>query len=249
MESLSRQHVLDLNMKHLLLISRILFIVLLPLGSLPIDANSFDLVDHHEEKDLSRFDLGGLNLRKTSPPQESARQLLRELNQRTQVDPHDDAWHWMSSKDILKAPPLLWIFVDGQTIISKEVIDPLQRYLSNGGTIIIEGTGPTSQNTMRSLREALFTKEEIRPLASDALLTRTFYILPPNISSSLKTMLKGGRVVWIESHSPLLSDLNRNHASREMKVRACLNIVLYTLTGNYKDDLTHLKYLMRRRKS
>jgi hypothetical protein len=226
-----------------------LLFICLPLVASPLLASSFTTIETNQHHEPARFNLGGLNLRKKSPPQESTKQLIRELNQRTQVDPQDHAWQWMTIKNILNSPPLLWIFVDEKSTIAKDVIDPLQRYLSNGGTIMIEGTGPTSQGVMRKFREALFTKKEIRPLASDALLTRTFYILPPYISSSLKTMLKGGRVVWIESSSPLLSDLERNHSSREMKVRACLNITLYTLTGSYKDDLTHLKYLMRRRKS
>ena len=240
---------LDLDMKNLTTHLRILFLVLLFAGHLPLKANVSSTLEGPDSNELARFDLGGLYLCKNSPPVESARQLIRELNQRTQVDPHDDAWHWMTNSDILKAPPLLWIFVEAQTVITKDIIDPIQRYLSNGGTIMIEGTGLSSQNSIRQLREALFTQKDIRPLAPDALLTRTFYILPPHISSSLKTMFKGGRVVWIESSTPLLSDLSHNMSSREMNVRACLNIVLYTLTGSYKDDLTHLKYLMRRRKS
>lgn len=197
----------------------------------------------------SRFHLAGLWLKAGVPQQIDVLQLLSELNRRTQVDPENDAWQWIKPDEVLKAPPFLWLFVDANTTVDPVVSRDLQRYIANGGTVMVEGVGGISRGAIVAWREAVFPERKIEVLKKDALLTRTFYILEPSFSSSLKTMHQSGRVVWVESSLPLLSGLKRPSSDREMKVRACINIVLYTLTGDYKDDLTHLKYLMRRRKS
>jgi hypothetical protein len=94
----------------------------------------------------------------------------------------------------------------------------------------------------------VFPDQKLRALKQDELLMRTFYILTPKMSSSLKTISRAGRVVWVEAARPLLKGLSRSTAQREQRLRTCVNIVLYALTGSYKDDLTHLKFLMRRQK-
>jgi hypothetical protein len=183
------------------------------------------------------------------PSSATPRQLIFELKNRTQVDPRDKAWSWTSATELDKAPPLLWIFVGPKGSIEPELVQNLQRYIENGGTIVVEGMAASSRYRLRELQQKVFGDDNIHALKEDDLLTRTFYILPPSFSSQLKTVIKSGRVVWVESSQPLLRQLENTSPQREMRIRSCINICLYTLTGSYKDDLTHLKYLMRRRKS
>jgi hypothetical protein len=174
--------------------------------------------------------------------------LTKVLNQRTQVDPTEKTWLQISEDEIDKAPPFLWIFIAPQANWSEALGEQLRRYLSKGGTLVLEMEHFAAQAKVDQLRAEVFPDQKLRALKQDELLMRTFYILPPKMSSSLKTISRAGRVVWVEAARPLLKGLSRSTAQREQRLRTCVNIVLYALTGSYKDDLTHLKFLMRRQK-
>lgn len=219
--------------------ARIKWIFLL-LVALPVSLGS--------ASELSRFSVGGLNLGgSTSSLSQAKDQLIKELQRRTQVDPDSKAgWTWVN-QSLENCPPFLWVFLKSGVMIEKELPQRLQRYLAMGGTVFVENNG-LSQKELNDFREKVFPTKEIRGLAKDELLTRTFYILPPEVSSRFRTLRQAGRVVWIETPSPLMSKMTTSSREREMSIRSAINIVLYALTGSYKDDLTHMRYLMRRRK-
>lgn len=198
--------------------------------------------------ELSRFSVGGLNLGESIANLNLGKdELIKELQRRTQVDPDlQKGWVWVN-QDLKDAPPFLWIVLKSGTLYDKELPQRLQRFMAMGGTVFVENAS-FSQKELTELREKVFPKKEARAVDKDELLTRTFYILPPDISARFKTLRQAGRVVWVESPGPLLSKLSGSSRDREMSVRASINLVLYSLTGSYKDDLTHMRYLMRRRK-
>ena len=198
--------------------------------------------------ELSRFSVGGLNIgESTSILNQGKYELIKELQRRTQVDPDlQKGWIWVN-QDLEKVPPFLWIVLKSGSLYDKDLPQRLQRFMAMGGTVFIENTS-FSQKELSELRGLVFPDKEARGIGKDELLTRTFYILPPDVSSRFRTLRQAGRVVWIESPGPLLSRLAGNSRDREMSVRAAINLVLYSLTGSYKDDLTHMRYLMRRRK-
>lgn len=198
--------------------------------------------------ELSRFSVGGLNLGLSGGLLNKAKdELIKELTRRTQVDPDvQNGWTWVNHQ-LENSPPFLWILIKDGAIYDKELPGRIQRFIAMGGTVFIEGSG-VSQEVLRTLREKVFVDKQVKSVQKDELLTRTFYILPPAMSSRFRTIRQAGRVVWIESPMPLLTQLVSTSQQREMSVRACINIVLYALTGSYKDDLTHMRYLMRRRK-
>jgi hypothetical protein len=200
--------------------------------------------------DPARFNMAALCLGGSSARYgEDARFFMITLEGRTHVDPEENAWTWINPQQISEASPLLWIFVSPQASIDDALTQALRRYLASGGTVMLEGEGPASFNAMETLRKKVFPSTEAARIAQDALLTRTFYILPDNVAAALQTIRNAGRVVWVESGLPILGGLSAANNDKEMRVRASINIVLYALTGSYKDDLTHLRYLMRRRKS
>lgn len=198
--------------------------------------------------ELSRFSVAGLSLGESLTVLNQGKdELLKELQRRTQVDPDTQkGWVWVN-QDLKDAPPFLWIVLKSGSLYDKELPQRLQRFMAMGGTIFVENAS-FSQKELTELREKVFPDKEARAVSKDELLTRTFYILPPDISSRFKTLRQAGRVVWVESPGPLLSKLSGSSRDREMSVRAAINLVLYSLTGSYKDDLTHMRYLMRRRK-
>jgi hypothetical protein len=174
--------------------------------------------------------------------------LSKTLEQRTQVDPELKPWLLVDELELGKAPPFLWVMVAPGAMWSEDLGEKLRRYIARGGTLMVEMSHAAAQPLLAELRAQVFPDKSLGLLRSDALLTRTFYILPPESARALGTISSAGRVVWVETTRPLLKGLAQSAAQREQRLRACINIVLYALTGSYKDDLTHLKFLMRRKK-
>ena len=207
-----------------------------PKSNLPEDPDRFN---------LAALCLGGIS----SQYNEDARSFLASLEIRTQVDPLNNAWQWISEDKVSEAPPMIWIFIHANASISEDLAQALRRYIANGGTVMIECQTPSCYAGLEQLRKKVFPDKQSQSLAEDSLLTRTFYILPDSFSASLKTIRNAGRVVWIESTQPVLAGISNAQGDQEYRTRVGVNMVLYSLTGSYKDDLTHLRYLMRRRKS
>ena len=198
----------------------------------------------------SRFSIAGLALG-ISPTklQSSGITFLSELGRRTQVDPDPrEGWSWTDNK-LSNTRPFIWLIVGPSAAITPDLVVRLQRFMAMGGTILAESsTAPLARSLLQKLREELFRDKKHYALKKNDLLTRTFYILPPEISSRFRLISAFDRVVWIESQKPLLKLMSGSAHSRELAIRAGINIVIYTLTGSYKDDLTHVNYLMRRKK-
>lgn len=211
----------------------------------------FSLSLYASEAIETRFNLAGMVLGQNKAPfLSNASQLLKECRLRTHVDPSENAWMWVNSQTIHKAPPFLWILVGSKTQVNDALVSALQSYILAGGTIFIEANSQAaSKKALVELRKKVFFNKIIKPLRKDALLTRTYYILPTSSSKFVETYTQSGRIIWIESKTTVLSYIQaQQNPQREQKIRLAINVILYTLTGSYKDDLTHLKYLMRRKK-
>jgi len=200
----------------------------------------------------TRFSIGSIVLgAKQSSYRLSSEQFLKELRIRTHIDPKDQhGWTWLKSSQIHQAPPFIWIIVGNNAKISEELTTGLQRFLFSGGTVLIEAErSPQAQHMMNELRNKVFYKRKISIVKKNELITRTYYILPESTAKTFKTIQYSDRILWIESSVPILNQIKPNYdANKEAAIRKATNVMLYTLTGSYKDDLTHLKYLMRRKK-
>jgi len=202
-------------------------------------------------EDTTQFHLSGLLLGTPKSSLESdVAVLLGELTQRTHVDPAPDAWSWVAPHEIFSGSPFLWIFVGPTTVVEEKQALAIHRFISSGGTVMVEGSGEQRTGALRQLREAVFRKSsEADGVKEDDLLTRTFYLLRPEFAQSLGTIRQAERVVWVETRQPLLGGLSSSGGlQREHRIRSAINVILYALTGSYKDDLTHLNYLRRRKR-
>lgn len=179
--------------------------------------------------------------------------LVQELNRRTQVDPFPDGGFRMLTAELEDVPPFLWIAVGAGARIDQALSEKLERFMASGGTVFAEPDGSAvALEKLRNLAGRLFRDQAPKPLSEGDLPARTFYFLSPASMEKLRIKKAAGRLVWIDSSVPVLKALaEHGKESSEMgeeAIRASINIVMYTLTGSYKDDLTHVRYLLRRRK-
>ncbi len=198
----------------------------------------------------SRFSLGIVALgAKAENYAEPARRFLVELTRRTQVDPHPEEGPRLVGQDLAGAPPFLWLAV-GPGEIPPDFSEKLQRFLASGGTVFAEpATLPEGREALRLLEERLFPGRKPGFVEPEDLITRTFYFLNEDTSRHLSALEEKGRLVWISADAPVLRNvLNAREINAEDALRIGVNVVIYTLTGSYKNDLTHVRYLLRRRK-
>lgn len=173
----------------------------------------------------------------------------RELKIRSHVDPPNPGWTSVNPDNLFEASPFLWVILGARAGVPEQLPGDLRRFISIGGTVVVEGSGLEAPGTLNQLRRRVFDQDgEADRVAPDDLITRTFYILKPESSRRVRSLHRSGRVVWMESRSSVLQGLDLSRADRENRIRLGVNLVLCALTGSYKDDLTHIKYLMRRRK-
>ena len=196
--------------------------------------------------------------------------LARIVNRRTAahlgapagVDPETD--------ELAFFPLLYWPVTGGQAPPSPRATRRLDTYMQNGGTILFDtrdGDDGMPSGILQELRGNL----DIPPLVGvprDHVLGRAYYLL-----QAFPGRWTGGRV-WVEqagaavrdgvsavivgSHDwaaawaedaagqPLFAAVPGGERQREMAFRFGINLVMYTLTGNYKADQVHLPAIIER---
>lgn len=150
--------------------------------------------------------------------------------------------------------------------------DALRTYLSLGGMILLddrnavgEEASPFVTGAKRELARAVGGRE-FEALPSEHSVFRAYYLLDRSWgrrdeSPVLEALLLDGRAAVIVSRNDLLGALARDEfgqwsrpvepggrRQRELSLRLGVNLVLYALTLDYKQDLVHLPHILERRR-
>ncbi len=148
----------------------------------------------------------------------------------------------------------------------------LRRFFGLGGILLVDDAAPGERGEPSAFgrsarREIARVLTDSAPIAlgADHVIFRTFYLLNRAEGrvlgpASLDAIVRGGQVQVIFSEHDLGGALARGpsgiweqtvvpggEVQREHAVRLAVNIAMYVLCSNYKDDQVHAPYLMRRR--
>lgn len=163
-------------------------------------------------------------------------------------------------------PLIYWPLVDGQEPFSERARERLNRYLNNGGMILIDSRDREVQPAR--LRRLLAGLEVplLDRAPGDHILFRSFYLLdhaygrfsaplwldarPDQRLDGVASVLFGGNdwaSAWIipEGRDEIRSE-DISPRQREMAYRFGINLVMYALTGSYKGDQVHLPAILER---
>ncbi len=173
---------------------------------------------------------------------------------------------------IVEAPFLYW---SGDTevadLTSAEMLG-LRRFFALGGVLFVDDAapGPTGEpsafgrGARRQIARLLPDSTPIT-LGTDHVIFRAFYLIRRAVGrlegpSSLDAIVRGGQAQVIFSEHDIGGALARNVSGmweqtvvpggdfqREHAIRLAVNIAMYVLCSNYKDDQVHAPFLMRRR--
>lgn len=173
-----------------------------------------------------------------------------------------------ADQSALQAEPFaIWAGDEDPGPLSAAEVRGLTRFIRLGGVLVVDDSQPAhgafGRGARRELARVLPESAPIR-LDPSHVLFKTFYIVdrpvgrvlgPPEISAIVRG--KNAQVIFLQHD--LLGALARNGEGfalptepggieqREHAVRLAVNIAMYVLCSDYKDDQVHAPFLMRRR--
>ncbi len=201
--------------------------------------------------------------------------LSQVLTNRTAVEPGPPVGVDIDRDEIAFYPLLYWPVMEDQGRLPAPTADRINRYMAAGGMVLfdtrdgylINTQTRTASDAMREIVRSL----DIPPLIAvpaDHVLTRSFYLMdffPGRWSEGVVWVEEGGNTTndgvspvvvgsadwaaaWALDNSgrPLLPIGNGGEAQRELAYRFGVNLVMYTLTGNYKSDQVHVPSILER---
>lgn len=173
---------------------------------------------------------------------------------------------------IVDAPFLYWSGDLEVTPLTSAEMAGLRRFFGLGGVLFADDAAPGprgepspfGRSVRRELARVLPDSDPI-PIGPEHVVFRTFYLLrraegrfegPPTLDAIVRggkarvlfsehdvggALARGPSGMWEQAVTPG-GDVQREHA-----VRLAVNIAMYVLCSNYKDDQVHAPFLMRRR--
>ena len=169
---------------------------------------------------------------------------------------------------LLAEPFVIWAGDSELVPLSRSELRGLQRFLRLGGMIVVDDNDPGSGAFGRSVRREIarvLPESPVVKLDPSHVIHKTFYLIdrpvgrvlgPPHLDA----IVRGGNAQVIFSAHDLLGALARTRGDswalkvspggsrqREYAIRLAVNLAMYLLCSDYKDDQVHAPWLMRRR--
>lgn len=199
--------------------------------------------------------------------------LTETMWRRTSIEASPPLGVDLERDEISVFPFLYWPMAETSPNPSDRALARIDQFMKTGGLILFDtrdqqfgGSGPGSQRL-----RVILGKLDVPPLVPippDHVLTKAFYLL-----QDFPGRYTGGQV-WVERHGggsndgvsalviggndwasawavdaqgrPMAAVIPGGERQREMSYRFGINLVMYTLTGNYKADQVHVPALLER---
>ncbi len=221
--------------------------------------------------DASRVSIGQIEHGGRWNPRPSAlRRLLWELAQRTSIDSASDGVPVHLSGNAIHAQPFLYLAGDGALPPFPDAdLGALRRHLQYGGFLLVDAAdgsdGGGFDASVRRELQRLLPASPLTRIPREHVLYKSFYLLDHQGGRVLtRPWLEGqfvnGRLAVAYSQNDLGGAWARGQlgeweydcspggeAQRETAFRIGVNLAMYALCTDYKDDAVHLPFILRRR--
>jgi hypothetical protein len=182
--------------------------------------------------------------------QRHAEAFSRHVTDRTSVDVGDAARVVaFGDRSVLSAPLLYWRVETPRELGSEELAE-LRRFVARGGLLIVEDVS-RSDVFERSFRRGMataFPRGVLHALAATHTILHSYYLLDAaNVPPVEVVDVRGRAAVLYTKHDLGAASESIDAMTRERAARFIVNVVLYALCLDYKDDQVHAPFLMRRR--
>lgn len=174
----------------------------------------------------------------------------------------------LAGAELLEEPFLVWSDARRARVLGTEALQGLRTYLTLGGTLVVDDADPERGEFVESAREqVLRALPEASPieLPRSHVLHKTYYLLNRPVgrvlgAPTIEAIVQSGIAQVLFLKHDLLGALARSEAGdwiypvvpggpvqREHAIRLAVNVAMYVLCSDYKDDQAHAPWLMRRR--
>lgn len=168
---------------------------------------------------------------------------------------------------LLGEPFAVWSGSDDVGQLSLAEVSGLLRFLKLGGTLVVDDAAPERGAFGRSVRRELLRVVPESPpvrLPATHVVYKTFYLVERPVGRVLGTphldaIVRGRNAQVLFLAHDLLGALAHDGATwalpvepagseqRERAIRFAVNIAMYVLCSDYKDDVVHAPFLLQRR--
>lgn len=204
-----------------------------------------------------------------NPRPTAVRRLLWEVAQRTSIEVSLEQNHLAPQDDGLFHFPLLyWAGVEATPPLADEAASRLRRHLTYGGMLWVDSAEgrPGYDRSVRQALGRLFPRQELERIPPDHVIYKSFYLVGDQPGRVLrKPYLEGlkiqERYAVIYSHNDLGGAWARDafgrwehevtpggERQRELTFRLGVNLAMYAMCLDYKDDLVHTPFILKRRR-
>jgi hypothetical protein len=205
-----------------------------------------------------------------NPRPSALRRLGWELGRRTSIEPAPDAIPVRLDRPGLHRTPMLYLAGAGPLpTFSEAERAALRRHLQYGGFLLVDPAdgsdgGGFDASVRRELAKVL-PAAPLAPVPREHVLHKTFYLLDRQggrvlVKPWIEAQALDGRLAVVYSQNDLGGAWARSEvgeweypctpggeAQRETAFRIGVNLAMYALCTDYKDDAVHLPFIMRRR--
>jgi hypothetical protein len=208
-----------------------------------------------------------------NPRANGARRILAEVSKATSVEVrHEPIDLDPEDKRLFYHPFVWWAGTGSFAPLSEKARNALGRYLRSGGLLLVDdaegipGQG-FDQSVRREIKEIL-PEHPLERLPEDHALFRSFFLVPPERAMGRLASRPFVEGITIDNWTPLIYTMNDlggalardpfgnweydcvpgGELQRSWALRLAVNVVLYSLTANYKKDQIHVKEILRRRR-
>jgi hypothetical protein len=204
-----------------------------------------------------------------APRPTASQRLAWEVRKRTSVETRLSPTRVrLDDTSIFETPLLYWSGSEGFEPLSEGEVRGLRRFVELGGFVLIDDAAPERSAFDASVRRELgraLPASPLAPLPATHTVFRSFYLVSRPVGRTrgpdhLEGIDRGGRTAVVYSRHDLGGALARDNlgshlhvvhpggeSQREMAVRLAVNLVMYALCLDYKDDQVHAPFIMRRR--
>ncbi|MCF6156526.1 MAG: DUF4159 domain-containing protein [Candidatus Brocadia sp.] len=204
-----------------------------------------------------------------NPRPNAGKRLMWEIIKRTSVEARIDTITLRADDANLFEYPFLYMSGDQEfPPFSEKEISNLKLYLEFGGMLLIDDClGKSDFGFDKSVRreiKRLFPNKSLEKLPADHIIFKSFYLLNQAYGRIMeKSYLEGitleNRTAIIYSQNDLGGAWSKDplgsweyevipggETQRSMAFRLGINIIMYALTGDYKQDQVHLPFILKR---
>lgn len=205
-----------------------------------------------------------------NPRPTALRRLCWELMQRTSIEAGNDAVPIRLASPRLHRHPMLYLSGDGALPpFSEPELAALRRHLQYGGFLLVDAAdgsdGTGFDASVRRELARLLPASPLSRIAREHVLYKSFYLLDHQggrllVKPWLEGQVIGGRLAVVYSQNDLAGAWARGELGdweydcspggepqRETAFRLGVNIAMYALCTDYKDDAVHLPFILKRR--